>query len=221
MFLDQTPNAAAIAALQGRPSGSAAVPTSSLPHYRGLLSGILQLYRDEGVGGLYRGFVPGLFGVAHGALQFMAYEELKKAVRARRRSHSRSPQAGVASAAGAQAAGTASDAPFSAGETIAIAALSKSFASFLTYPYQVMRSRMQGVVYSSASAGGGGAAAAARASGYISLTECAQRTWQQEGLRGFYRGLPINIFKVTPAACIVFLVYEQTNAALKRHRRAR
>jgi len=27
---------------------------------------------------MLQGFTPGLFGVSHGALQFMAYEELKK-----------------------------------------------------------------------------------------------------------------------------------------------
>jgi len=27
---------------------------------------------------LFQGFLPGIFGVSHGALQFMAYEELKK-----------------------------------------------------------------------------------------------------------------------------------------------
>ena len=27
---------------------------------------------------VHKGYVPGLFGVSHGALQFMAYEELKK-----------------------------------------------------------------------------------------------------------------------------------------------
>lgn len=27
----------------------------------------------------YQGYLPGIFGVTHGALQFMAYEELKKA----------------------------------------------------------------------------------------------------------------------------------------------
>jgi len=30
------------------------------------------------VGFVLQGFLPGVFGVSHGALQFMAYEELKK-----------------------------------------------------------------------------------------------------------------------------------------------
>ena len=28
---------------------------------------------------LFQGFVPGMFGVSHGAIQFMTYEEMKKA----------------------------------------------------------------------------------------------------------------------------------------------
>lgn len=56
--------------------------TSSVPaymRYTGLSDGLRKLYHYEGVRGLYRGFIPGLWGTSHGAIQFMLYEEFKKA----------------------------------------------------------------------------------------------------------------------------------------------
>ena len=44
---------------------------------RGMIDALVKMYRYEGIRGLYKGFVPGIFGVSHGALQFMAYEEMK------------------------------------------------------------------------------------------------------------------------------------------------
>ncbi|ORX72896.1 mitochondrial carrier [Linderina pennispora] len=46
--------------------------------YRGLMHGLTQIATKEGVRGLYKGLAPGLLGVPHGGLQFMAYEEMKK-----------------------------------------------------------------------------------------------------------------------------------------------
>ena len=42
-----------------------------------MIDALVKMYRYEGIRGLYKGFVPGIFGVSHGALQFMAYEEMK------------------------------------------------------------------------------------------------------------------------------------------------
>ena len=56
--------------------------TSSVPEtmrYSGLLDGLRKLYYHEGVRGLYKGYIPGLWGTSHGAIQFMLYEEFKKA----------------------------------------------------------------------------------------------------------------------------------------------
>ncbi|PIO30818.1 hypothetical protein AB205_0141100 [Aquarana catesbeiana] len=91
--------------------------------YRGMFHALAKIYRQEGIRGLYKGFVPGLFGTSHGALQFMAYEELKREYN----KHLNRP----------------SDTKLNTMEYIAMAALSKIFAVAATYPYQVVRARLQ------------------------------------------------------------------------------
>jgi solute carrier family 25 folate transporter 32 len=96
--------------------------TATHPQYHNFWHGLITLYRTEGIRGMYRGFIPGLFGVSHGAVQFMAYEEIKKFV-----SYQQSTSTPV----------------FSSFDTILMAIISKSIATFTTYPYQLIRSRMQ------------------------------------------------------------------------------
>ena len=45
--------------------------------YRGMLHGMQDILRNEGPKGFWRGLLPSLFGITHGAIQFTAYEELK------------------------------------------------------------------------------------------------------------------------------------------------
>ncbi|XP_050025776.2 solute carrier family 25 member 32-like [Dermacentor andersoni] len=148
--------------------------TSQLPEelqYKSTFDALRKIYRIDGVAGLYRGFIPGVFGVSHGALQFMAYEEMKKFYHSHHRGDARK-QLGTL-------------------EYLVFAALSKLFATTATYPYQVVRARLQD-----------------QHKKYAGIVQCISRTWRFEGYKGFYKGLVPNTLRVTPATAITFVVYE-------------
>ncbi|XP_033640452.1 mitochondrial folate transporter/carrier-like [Asterias rubens] len=146
--------------------------------YNGMLDALAKIYKFEGVRGLYKGLVPGLFGVSHGALQFMAYEELKKI----RSTFSSDPT---------------SNQKLGSLEYIVCAALSKMFAVITTYPYQVVRSRLQDQHQS-----------------YDGVYDTIRQTFRRERFLGFYKGLVPNLLRVVPACCITFVVYEKVTSVL-------
>ncbi|KAL4616997.1 mitochondrial folate transporter/carrier [Arapaima gigas] len=150
---------------------------ASKKQYKGMLDALVKIYRHEGIGGLYKGFVPGLFGTSHGALQFMAYEQLKREYNKHRK--------------------MSTEAKLNAIEYVAMAALSKIFAVASTYPYQVVRARLQD-----------------QHNKYNGVTDVICRTWRNEGLVGFYKGIVPNLLRVTPACCITFVVYENVSRFL-------
>ncbi|XP_064488611.1 solute carrier family 25 member 32-like [Ornithodoros turicata] len=139
--------------------------------YPSMAQAFMKIFKQEGIAGLYKGFVPGIFGVSHGALQFMAYEEMKQY------------HAKYYNDVGMQKMGTL--------EYLAFAAVSKLFATTATYPYQVIRARLQD-----------------QHSHYNGIWNCIAKTWKYEGYRGFYKGLVPNLLRVTPATAITFVVYE-------------
>ncbi|XP_051577083.1 solute carrier family 25 member 32b [Myxocyprinus asiaticus] len=145
--------------------------------YKGMTDALVKIYRYEGIAGLYRGFVPGLFGTSHGALQFMAYEKLKRDYNKYRKMQS--------------------EAKLNPLEYITMAALSKIFAVATTYPYQVIRARLQD-----------------QHNKYDGVVDVIRRTWRNEGLSGFYKGMVPNLIRVTPACCITFVVYENVSRFL-------
>ncbi|KAG9317081.1 mitochondrial carrier domain-containing protein [Chiua virens] len=154
-------------------------PTS----YRGLWHGFSSIYRTEGIRGLWKGTSLALFGVSNGAIQFMAYEEMKQWGFEQKRK--RLARAGKTT--------TPEDDKLSNMAYTVMSGASKLFALGVTYPYQVIRSRLQNN---------------ATAHIYPDISTTIKRTWQGEGIQGFYRGLGTNLVRVLPGTCVTFVVYE-------------
>ena len=148
--------------------------------YSSIFDGARRIYRQEGPLGFYRGLVPSLFGILHGAFQFTAYEQMKKGRRANlaERHHELGNL-----------------------DCVVFSGLSKIFAGSLTYPYQVVRSRLQ--TYDANKK-------------YKSSRDVMVKVWQQEGLAGYYKGLGPNLLRVVPTTWVTFLVYENIKIYLPR-----
>ena len=80
-------------------------------------------------------------------------------------------------------------------EYLGLAAVSKSFAAVVTYPFQLIRTRLQD-----------------HRTHYDGVKDVMKKTWIIEGSRGFYRGLMPYLIHVTPNICLVFLIYEKITA---------
>jgi solute carrier family 25 (mitochondrial folate transporter), member 32 len=152
------------------------MPSTSVGAYKSIADGMRQIYRNEGLPGFYRGFVPSLFGVMHGAIQLMTYEQLKQ-LRADGDSGQRKKLTNM--------------------DYFLCSGLSKAVAGSITYPHQVVRSRLQ--VQDAKET-------------YKNARDVLVQVWRHEGLAGFYKGLGPNLLRVVPSSCVTFLVYENTKA---------
>ncbi|CAN6315369.1 unnamed protein product [Urochloa humidicola] len=151
--------------------------------YSGFSDALRTILKEEGFLALYRGIGPGLLLVTHGAMQFTAYEELRKAMIFMKSRQTRTDNGG-------------GEEPLNSIDFAALGAGSKVAAILLTYPYQVIRARLQ------QRPGSDGTPK------YLNSWHVVKETAKFEGVRGFYRGITSNLLKNLPAASLTFVVYE-------------
>jgi solute carrier family 25 folate transporter 32 len=153
--------------------------------YPSMLAGARTILQTEGVAGFYRGLGVSLIGVSHGAVQFAVYEPAKQMYYGRRAAQGVDPTL-----------------PMSTEATLVISSVAKLTAGAVTYPYQVLRSRLQN--YAADERFGRG------------FTGVVARIWKEEGFTGFYRGVVPGVIRVMPATWVTFLVYENVKYHLPR-----
>jgi len=89
--------------------------------------------------------------------------------------------------------------------TAVLGASSGALGASIVYPLNVLRTRLQtqGTTMHPPT--------------YTGFMDVAQKTFRNEGIRGFYKGLTPNLLKVAPALSITWVVYENMKDILGLH----
>jgi solute carrier family 25 folate transporter 32 len=140
--------------------------------YKSSWEALNSLVKSDGLLGLYKGFVPGLFGTLNGTIQMVTYDLMKHFWLKHLKKKN-------------------TDAQLDTFHYSTFSSLSKVLAVVVTYPFQLIKARLQD-----------------QHQNYKSVLDVVVRTYRHERFYGFYKGLIPCLVRVTPAASVTFIVYE-------------
>ncbi|KAF5358985.1 hypothetical protein D9758_004835 [Tetrapyrgos nigripes] len=150
--------------------------------YRHTLDAAITIYRTEGIRAFYRGLLPSLLGIAHVAVQFPLYEQLKLWAKG----------------------DSEEDLP---GQSILLcSAIAKMVASIATYPHEVVRTRLQ--TQRRPLADDMSSDGMIRRHSKRGLIYTTKNLIRKEGWTSLYKGLSINLLRTVPNSAVTLLTYE-------------
>ncbi|RDX54797.1 mitochondrial carrier [Lentinus brumalis] len=141
--------------------------------FGGSVAMIKKILREEGVRGFYKGLSASYLGVTEGTIQWVLYERLKRLT------------------AGTQGKGG----PLEWLGTIGSAGAAKCVASLITYPHEVLRTRLRQPLVDGKVK-------------YTGLWQTLRLVIAEEGARSLYGGLSAHLMRVIPNAAVMFFIYE-------------
>ncbi|GLI67069.1 hypothetical protein VaNZ11_011263 [Volvox africanus] len=149
----------------------------------------VQLYKEGGAGGFWKGLLPGLVMVANPTLQYIFYEWLTAKLLQLRRGYTST----------SKAQGKPSSSPrLGTGDVFVLTALAKLGATLVTYPMLLIKSRLQAINSSTAHE--------ARYSGVLDAMVAILR---REGLPAFFKGMRLKMYQTVLAAALLMAIKEQ------------
>ncbi|GMG48498.1 unnamed protein product [Ambrosiozyma monospora] len=149
-------------------------------YYKGVYDAFRQMARTEGVGSFYNGLLPSYFGLFHVAIQFPLYENLKRwlhITKTNSKNHNNTTDPNLI-------------------KLLVASVASKVIASVITYPHEIIRTRLQ-IVRSGASVNSLGA-----------ISSVIKTVYRTEGVKGFYSGFVINLCRTVPASAVTLVSFE-------------
>lgn len=176
--------AAANKGRSGATTGSRGSSTASVIEYANLVDGLAYVWRTEGAAGLWAGAMPSLMLVSNPALQFMAYEWLKRHL----------------AAVSAQPPAVA---------FFAIGAMAKAFATVATYPLQLIQTKLRHGTGGAGGAANGRTAAGSAAPPAAGVLEMFVYILKAHGVEGLFRGLEAKLLQTVLTAALMFAAYEK------------
>ena len=174
-------------------------------HYSGTLDAFRKIVSQEGPRALYSGLLPSLLGLTHVAIHFPVYEMLKV------KFHCYDNPSSPLSATDSNGDGDSDkqdksergsnkgrkNSSLHVGRLIMASSISKMFASLVTYPHEILRTRMQ--------LRPDPETAKANPHGMIPLL---RTTYRNEGIRGLYSGFGVNLFRTVPTSAMTLVSFE-------------
>jgi solute carrier family 25 (mitochondrial folate transporter), member 32 len=142
--------------------------------YRTVTGSILKVYKEEGFLSLYTGLLASMLNITHVLVYFPIYENIKFLFKQlfEPERHTLSPKY----------------------ITISVT-ISKSLASLVSYPVELIRARQQDT--------------RAREHKGRNFIDVLNRTYKKEGILAFYSGFSLNLLRILPQNIILFMLYEK------------
>jgi solute carrier family 25 protein 33/36 len=153
--------------------------------YKNSLDCFTQTVRHEGIRGLYRGLSASYLGVSESTLQWVLYEQMKMSL-ARRKDRILATGNPM----------TWWDETVDLSGKLGAAGSAKLFAAVITYPHEVVRTRLRQAPMEDGK------------QKYTGLVQCFKVIWKEEGAAALYGGLTPHLLRVVPSAAIMFGMYE-------------